>query len=51
MTYRENILDRLYRAALRAQTNGLWEQADTYLSIASRFETLWGALDAGWKIA
>lgn len=50
MNYRERILDNLYRAATHAQNVGLWEQADTYLSIASRYETLWAALDGGWKV-
>jgi len=47
MTHRATILDRLYRSALRAQSEGRWETADTYLSIASRLETLWAALDGG----
>jgi hypothetical protein len=51
MTYRESILDRLYRSALRAQSEGRWETADTYLSLASRYEALWAALDGGWKVS
>lgn len=46
MNYRISILDRLYRAAERAQNVGRWELADTYISMGRRYETLWAALDA-----
>lgn len=44
--YRVRILNRLTARAIALQNLGRWNEADTLLSIAGRYEALWAMLDA-----
>lgn len=46
ITYRFTIIDRLNRRAEALQSAGRWEEADSLLIIAGRYEALWVRLGA-----